>query len=159
MVKYKIIKSKSAGPATKIFSRATAPITTGPERRDKDATNASSSASVGAGHTCSKSPIRCNWLTFSWVKRATSARRLERFVKAQAPVFDIVFRELQAGRKRSHWMWLIFPQLRGLGHSSTAQFYGVGSLAEAQAYLGHPLLGPRLWRCTKTVLVQRRVVT
>ena len=80
---------------------------------------------------------------------------LERFVSAQAPVFDTALKELQAGRKRSHWMWFIFPQLKGLGHSSTAQFYGVGSLAEAQAYLNHPLLGSRLRRCTETVLASR----
>ena len=54
-----------------------------------------------------------------------------------------VLAELQAGRKRSHWMWFVFPQLRGLGHSSMAKFYGIASLDEARAYLGHPLLGPR----------------
>ena len=57
---------------------------------------------------------------------------LERFVSAQAPVFDTVLAELQAGRKRSHWMWFIFPQLRDLGHSPTALFYGISSLAEAR---------------------------
>ena len=77
---------------------------------------------------------------------------LDRFVTAQAPVFTAALDELKAGRKRSHWMWFIFPQLRGLGHSSTAQFYGISSLAEARAYLAHPLLGPRLIQCTETVL-------
>lgn len=77
---------------------------------------------------------------------------LGRFVTAQAPVFDAALTELKAGRKRSHWMWFIFPQLRGLGHSSTAQFYGIGSLDEARAYLAHPLLGPRLTLCARTVL-------
>jgi uncharacterized protein (DUF1810 family) len=77
---------------------------------------------------------------------------LERFVKAQAPVFETVLDELRAGRKRSHWMWFVFPQLRGLGRSSTAQFFGIASLAEAIAYLAHPLLGPRLWRCTALVI-------
>lgn len=77
---------------------------------------------------------------------------LERFVSAQAPVFATALGELQAGRKRSHWMWFIFPQLRGLGRSSTAQFYGIASLDEARAYLAHPLLGPRLEHCTKAVL-------
>jgi uncharacterized protein (DUF1810 family) len=77
---------------------------------------------------------------------------LERFVTAQAPVFDQVLAELQAGRKRSHWMWFVFPQLRGLGSSSMATFYGIGSLAEAQAYLAHPVLGQRLRRCTEAVL-------
>src|SRR4051794_28811258 len=77
---------------------------------------------------------------------------LERFVTAQAPVFATALNELKAGRKRSHWMWFIFPQLRGLGHSSTAQFYGISSLTEARAYLAHPVLGPRLRQCTETVL-------
>ena len=80
---------------------------------------------------------------------------LERFVTAQTPVFDTALAELGAGRKQSHWMWFVFPQLRGLGHSATAQFYGLGSLLEVQAYLGHPLLGPRLRRCTETVLASR----
>ena len=74
---------------------------------------------------------------------------LERFVAAQNPVIETALAELEAGRKRSHWMWFIFPQLRGLGHSSAAQFYGITSLKEAQAYLAHPLLGTRLERCTQ----------
>ncbi|HJU15481.1 MAG TPA: DUF1810 domain-containing protein [Stellaceae bacterium] len=77
---------------------------------------------------------------------------LERFVTAQAPVFSSVVEELKAGRKRSHWMWFIFPQLRGLGRSPTAELYGIGSLDEARAYLAHPVLGPRLDRCTRLVL-------
>jgi uncharacterized protein (DUF1810 family) len=77
---------------------------------------------------------------------------LERFVSAQAPVFASVLAELQAGRKRTHWMWFVFPQLRGLGRSSTAIFYGISSLDEARAYLAHPILGPRLELCTGTVL-------
>src|SRR3954447_17701261 len=77
---------------------------------------------------------------------------LERFVTAQAPVFSAVLDELKAGRKRSHWMWFVFPQLRGLGHSPTAEFYGLRSLDEARAYLAHPVLGPRLILCTETVL-------
>jgi uncharacterized protein (DUF1810 family) len=77
---------------------------------------------------------------------------LDRFVKAQAPVFDTVLEELKAGRKRTHWMWFVFPQLRGLGHSSTARFYGIGSLDEARAYHAHPLLGPRLTLSTQEVL-------
>ncbi|ATU93216.1 DUF1810 domain-containing protein [Phyllobacterium zundukense] len=77
---------------------------------------------------------------------------LERFVVAQAPVFEIALKELQGGRKQSHWMWFVFPQLRGLGHSPTAEFYGIASLDEARAYLAHPLLGSRLYLCTDTVL-------
>jgi uncharacterized protein (DUF1810 family) len=77
---------------------------------------------------------------------------LERFVAAQAPVYEDALAELRAGRKRSHWMWFVFPQLRGLGHSSMAERYGVASLAEARAYLAHPLLGPRLVACTRAVL-------
>lgn len=77
---------------------------------------------------------------------------LERFVTAQTPVFDTALAELKADRKRGHWMWFIFPQLRGLGHSSMARFYGIGSLDEAQAYLAHSLLGPRLTLCTEAVL-------
>ena len=72
---------------------------------------------------------------------------LDRFVRAQDPVLDQVRRELGEGRKRSHWMWFVFPQLRGLGRSPTAQHYGTGSLDEARAYLAHPVLGPRLVEC------------
>ena len=77
---------------------------------------------------------------------------LQRFVTAQAPVFEAALAELRAGRKRSHWMWFVFPQLRGLGVSPTAQFYGLASLAGARAYLAHPLLGQRLKLCTQAVL-------
>jgi uncharacterized protein (DUF1810 family) len=77
---------------------------------------------------------------------------LERFVAAQEPLFDTALAELQAGQKRSHWMWFIFPQMRGLGSSPMAEHYGIGSLAEAKAYLAHPLLGPRLELCTSAVL-------
>lgn len=80
---------------------------------------------------------------------------LERFVTAQAPVFDTALAELTEGRKRTHWMWFIFPQLRALGRSPTAQFYGIGSLAEARAYHAHPVLGTRLDQCTRTVLQSR----
>lgn len=80
---------------------------------------------------------------------------LERFMSAQAPVFETALAELTAGRKRGHWMWFIFPQLRGLGVSPTAQFYGLASLEEARAYLAHPVLGERLKRCTDAVLALR----
>lgn len=76
---------------------------------------------------------------------------LARFVRAQDPVLEQVQEELRAGRKRSHWMWFVFPQLRGLGHSPMAQHYGIGSLDEARAYLAHPVLGPRLIACTDLV--------
>lgn len=69
---------------------------------------------------------------------------LARFVSAQAGVFERAVEELRAGAKRSHWMWFIFPQLKALGRSPTAQHYGIASLGEASAYLEHPVLGPRL---------------
>ncbi len=73
---------------------------------------------------------------------------LDRFVTAQDSVMDAVRRELTAGSKRTHWMWFVFPQLRGLGRSETAQFYGLEGAAEAAAYLRHPVLGARLVECT-----------
>ena len=76
---------------------------------------------------------------------------LERFVDAQAPVYRHVVEELRSGRKRSHWMWFVFPQLRGLGGSPTAVRYGIASLEEARAYLRHELLGPRLHECARLV--------
>lgn len=77
--------------------------------------------------------------------------RLERFVEAQDAVYDTVLVELQRGWKRTHWMWFIFPQITGLGSSATAVRYSIASLAEAQAYLAHPVLGPRLRHCTALV--------
>jgi uncharacterized protein (DUF1810 family) len=77
---------------------------------------------------------------------------LQRFVTAQELVFETVLAELRAGRKRTHWMWFVFPQLAGLGRSSTARFYGIGSIDEARAYLAHPVIGPRLDLCTGIVL-------
>jgi uncharacterized protein (DUF1810 family) len=77
---------------------------------------------------------------------------LQRFVDAQDRVIDEVREELRAGRKRSHWMWFVFPQLKGLGSSSTAQFYGIASLAEARAWLAHPVLGARLRECCALML-------
>ena len=76
---------------------------------------------------------------------------LQRFVDAQAPVYERVVEELRAGQKRSHWMWFVFPQIAGLGHSSMAQKYAISSLEEAMGYLAHPLLGPRLRECTRLV--------
>jgi uncharacterized protein (DUF1810 family) len=77
---------------------------------------------------------------------------LERFVEAQEPVWAAVLRELGAGRKTSHWMWFVFPQLKALGRSGTARFYGLEGRAEALDYWGHRLLGPRLLECTRLVL-------
>jgi len=77
---------------------------------------------------------------------------LQRFVDAQAPIYSDVRAELRSGRKASHWMWFVFPQLRGLGHSAMAVKFAIVSLAEARAYLEHPLLGPRLRECTQLVM-------
>jgi uncharacterized protein (DUF1810 family) len=76
---------------------------------------------------------------------------LERFVEAQAPVYSAVIKELKAGRKTSHWMWFIFPQLAGLGRSATAREFAIASADEAAAYLAHPLLGARLRECSALV--------
>jgi len=76
---------------------------------------------------------------------------LKRFVDAQAPVYRSVVDELRAGRKRSHWMWFVFPQLLGLGSSPMAARFGITSVQEARAYLHHDLLGPRLRECTQLV--------
>jgi uncharacterized protein (DUF1810 family) len=82
---------------------------------------------------------------------------LERFVTAQEGVYDGALRELRAGRKSGHWIWFIFPQLVGLGRSETSRFYGIESLAEARAYLDHPVLGPRLRECVGAVLATSSV--
>ena len=76
---------------------------------------------------------------------------LQRFVDAQASVIDRVRQELASGRKRSHWMWFVFPQIAGLGRSAAALRYAIASLDEARAYLAHPILGPRLRECTSLV--------
>lgn len=76
---------------------------------------------------------------------------LRRFVDAQDRVYDTVIGELRNGAKRSHWIWFVFPQLRGLGHSPTAARYGILSLEEARAYLAHDILGPRLRECARLV--------
>lgn len=76
---------------------------------------------------------------------------LERFVTAQQGVYETALAELQAGRKRSHWMWFIFPQIEGLGRSEMAQRYAIRSGDEAAAYLAHPVLGPRLRTCAQAV--------
>jgi len=79
---------------------------------------------------------------------------LQRFVTAQdaGGTYDAALRELRHGRKSSHWMWFVFPQLAGLGHSATAQRYAVSGLEEAQAYAAHPVLGPRLLECARALI-------
>lgn len=87
------------------------------------------------------------------VRRAHDASDpLERFVVAQEGVYERALAELRAGRKRSHWMWFVFPQLRGLGRSAQSAFYGIRGLDEARRYLAHPLLGPMLEVATRCVL-------
>ncbi len=81
----------------------------------------------------------------------TDLHDLERFVAAQRAVIDTVRAELGAGRKRSHWMWFVFPQIAGLGFSAMAARYAIASADEARAYLRHPVLGPRLVECTALV--------
>ena len=80
---------------------------------------------------------------------------LERFVEAQAPVYAAALSELRDGRKRTHWMWFVFPQLRGLGASALSRRYGIESREEAEAYLAHAVLGPRLRECTAAVNAHR----
>ncbi|RKJ95440.1 DUF1810 domain-containing protein [Alicycliphilus denitrificans] len=77
---------------------------------------------------------------------------LDRFVKAQDGIFDNAIEEILAGKKQTHWMWFIFPQLRGLGQSENAHFYGIRTLNEARNYLAHPILGPRLKQATQSVI-------
>lgn len=77
---------------------------------------------------------------------------LRRFVDAQAPVIDAARAELRQGRKSSHWMWFVFPQIAGLGQSAMSRRYAIASRAEAAAYLAHPLLGPRLEECCRILL-------
>jgi len=83
------------------------------------------------------------------------AADLERFVGAQEGVHPVALAELRRGRKQSHWIWFVFPQLAGLGVSAMAQRYAIGSLDEARAYLDHPLLGPRLREATEALLAHR----
>jgi len=82
----------------------------------------------------------------------TDGYNLQRFLEAQGHVYGAVLDELRVGRKSSHWMWFIFPQITGLGHSAMAQQFAITSLDEAKAYLQHPVLGPRLRECTQLVL-------
>lgn len=77
---------------------------------------------------------------------------LERYIKAQAPVYARALAELRSGHKQSHWMWFIFPQIAGLGHSAMSHTYAIQSLEEAQEYLAHPVLGARLRECCRALL-------
>ena len=77
---------------------------------------------------------------------------LHRFVQAQEPDYDQALSEIRAGRKRSHWMWYVFPQFTGLGSSPTSMHYAIKSVQEATAYLAHPVLGPRLLECAEGIL-------
>ncbi len=84
---------------------------------------------------------------------------LQRFVDAQNPVYEQACAELRSGQKRGHWIWFVFPQLRGLGSSAMATAFGISSRREAEAYLAHPVLGPRLRECTRLVnLVEGRAI-
>lgn len=78
--------------------------------------------------------------------------KLDRFVDAQRGVYDTALAEIRAGRKQTHWMWFVFPQIDGLGSSPTSRFYAIKSAAEAQAYLAHPVLGERLRECADSLL-------
>jgi uncharacterized protein (DUF1810 family) len=82
---------------------------------------------------------------------ATDPHNLQRFVDAQSPIYEDVLTELRSGRKQSHWMWFIFPQIKGLGRSPTAVKFAIHSRAQAQAYALHPILGARLCACTQLV--------
>ena len=86
------------------------------------------------------------------VPEQTQSKDLSRFIEAQRHSYQQALTELREGRKETHWMWFIFPQLAGLGHSSTARYYALASLDEARAYLADPLLGARLKECTEAVL-------
>ena len=77
---------------------------------------------------------------------------LERFIEAQEESYEIALNEIKKGRKESHWMWYIFPQIKGLGHSSTAQYYAIQGRAEAEAYLNHPVLSKRLLEISEELL-------
>jgi uncharacterized protein (DUF1810 family) len=83
---------------------------------------------------------------------AGDPHHLNRFVEAQVDDYDRALSEIRSGRKRSHWMWYIFPQLDGLGFSATSKRYSIKSIAEAEAYLSHPVLGPRLIECAEALL-------
>jgi uncharacterized protein (DUF1810 family) len=84
--------------------------------------------------------------------KSDDPHNLQRFIDAQDGAYETALAELRAGQKQSHWMWFIFPQFAGLGHSPTAQYYAIASLGEAGAYLEHPLLGRRIRQCVEAIL-------
>ena len=86
------------------------------------------------------------------MKNKTDTYNLFRFVKAQAQSYQIALKEIEAGKKHSHWMWYVFPQLKGLGHSSFSEYYGISGIAEATVYLNHPYLGAHLREITEALL-------
>ena len=85
-------------------------------------------------------------------RRGRTMYDLERFISAQEKTYEIALQEIQAGHKASHWMWFVFPQLKGLGFSSTAKYYGLSGKEEAKAYMAHPVLGKRLMEITNALL-------
>lgn len=93
------------------------------------------------------------FLSFSKTERVDDPYNLARFVEAQRDSHELALAELREGRKRSHWMWYVFPQIAGLGDSAMSQLYAIQSMSEARAYLVHPVLGPRLIACTQAVNV------
>lgn len=95
---------------------------------------------------------RGNGYHFSLKEMASDPYDLTRFVEAQEAVYDQALSELHAGRKRSHWMWYVFPQFDGLGMSPTSKLYAIKSVQEARAYVTHPILGPRLIECAQAAL-------
>lgn len=97
----------------------------------------------------------CSAGTRGLLLRLMTAFSLERFVTAQDRVIEQVIAELRSGRKRTHWMWFVFPQIAGLGYSATSERYALSSLDEARAYIAHPVLGLRLQNCTELVLANR----
>src|SRR5271167_4165733 len=88
-----------------------------------------------------------------WETNVRDSYDLQRFVDAQNPVFEQVCSELRDGRKQGHWMWFVFPQIKGLGYSQLARKFAISSREEAEAYLKHPVLGPRLRECTQLVIL------
>ena len=104
------------------------------------------------GHSVTETSSRCHMIASKSPRGSDDPYDLSRFVQAQEGVYDRVLAELERGQKRTHWMWYIFPQFDGLGFSSTTRRYSIKSLDEAQEYLNHSLLGPRLQTCAEAVL-------